>query len=57
MSVVRACRVQFDRRELGVELVKDVDVMPIDPHDSLPSGMQPNTVHPRLPSELQIQGT
>lgn len=30
------CRVQFDRRELGVELVKDVDVMPIDPLDSLP---------------------
>ncbi|KAK9904239.1 hypothetical protein WJX75_007439 [Coccomyxa subellipsoidea] len=35
-------RVQFDRRELGVELVKDVDVMPIDPHESLPSGIQLN---------------
>ena len=34
------CRVQFDRRELGVELVKDVDVMPIDPHESLPAGVQ-----------------
>ncbi|BDA45560.1 probable protein lin-9 homolog at C-terminar half [Coccomyxa sp. Obi] len=33
-------RVQFDRRELGVELVKDVDVMPIDPHESLPAGIQ-----------------
>lgn len=29
------CRVQFDRRELGVELVKDVDVMPIDPTENL----------------------
>lgn len=38
------CRVQFDRRELGVELVKDVDVMPIDPHESLPSGIQLNAV-------------
>jgi len=28
--------VQFDRRELGVELVKDIDVMPIDPGDCLP---------------------
>ena len=27
---------QFDRRELGVELVKDIDVMPIDPGDNLP---------------------
>jgi hypothetical protein len=34
--IVSRCRVQFDRRELGVELVKDVDVMPIDPLDSLP---------------------
>lgn len=35
---------QFDRRELGVELVKDVDVMPIDPHESLPSSIQLTTV-------------
>jgi hypothetical protein len=37
-------RVQFDRRELGVELVKDVDVMPIDPTESLPSGLLVNAV-------------
>jgi hypothetical protein len=35
----KRCRVQFDRRELGVELVKDVDVMPIDPLDSLPPSL------------------
>ncbi|CAL5228881.1 g12095 [Coccomyxa viridis] len=34
-------RVQFDRRELGVELVKDVDVMPIDPTENLPSIFTP----------------
>ncbi len=38
------CRVQFDRRELGVELVKDVDVMPIDPTDNLPSIFAPMMV-------------
>lgn len=32
-------RVQFDRRELGVELIKDVDVMPIDPTENLPVSM------------------
>lgn len=32
-------RVQFDRRELAVELVKDVDVMPIDPLESLPPAL------------------
>ena len=32
-------RVQFDRRELGVELIKDVDVMPIDPTENLPANM------------------
>ena len=36
LPTVRLRRVQFDRRELGVELVKDVDAMPIDPGDSLP---------------------
>ena len=32
-------RVQFDRRELGVELIKNVDVMPIDPTENLPVSM------------------
>lgn len=35
---------QFDRRELGVELVKDVDVMPIDPTENLPSIFTPMMV-------------
>ena len=40
------CRVQFDRRELGVELIKDVDVMPIDPTESLPAAVLAE--HPQL---------
>jgi hypothetical protein len=47
---MRACvlrRVQFDRRELGVELVKDVDVMPIDPHESLPASLAVDAVRAR----------
>ncbi|KAK9820084.1 hypothetical protein WJX72_005985 [[Myrmecia] bisecta] len=31
-----SCRIQFDRRELGVELVKDIDIMPLDPTECLP---------------------
>jgi len=32
LTVAPSCyRIQFDRRELAVELVKDVDVMPLDP--------------------------
>lgn len=30
------CRVQFDRRDLGTELVQDIDVMPMDPSENLP---------------------
>ena len=37
----RRCRVQFDRRELGVELIRDVDVMPCDPTENLPLSMMP----------------
>ena len=32
-------RVQFERRELGVELVKDTDVMPVDPTACLPQNI------------------
>ena len=44
ITIGMCCRVQFDRRELGVELVKDVDVMPIDPTDNLPSIFAPMMV-------------
>ena len=32
-------RVQFDRQELGVELVRDIDVMPVEPWVCLPPAM------------------
>nr|XP_027075043.1 protein ALWAYS EARLY 3-like [Coffea arabica] len=31
------CRVQFDRPELGVEFVMDVDCMPLDPMENIPT--------------------
>ncbi|EIE20316.1 hypothetical protein COCSUDRAFT_67577 [Coccomyxa subellipsoidea C-169] len=49
-------RVQFDRRELGVELVKDVDVMPIDPHESLPSSIQLTTASMLLNGRRALAG-
>jgi hypothetical protein len=39
-------RVQFDRRELGVEMVADVDVMPCDPLEALPPDLL--AAHPNL---------
>ena len=45
------CRVQFDRRELGVELIRDVDVMPCNPTHNLPVSMlsqNPHLVRARL---------
>ena len=40
------CRVQFDRREMGVEKVRDVDVMPINPTENLPASFV--TAHPHI---------
>ncbi|KAL3519017.1 hypothetical protein ACH5RR_021606 [Cinchona calisaya] len=31
------CRVQFDRPELGVEFVTDIDCMPLDPMENIPT--------------------
>ena len=53
MALVHGCcRVQFDRRELGVELVKDVDVMPIDPTENLPSIFAPMMVSVLIKSQI-----
>ncbi|KAG6394794.1 hypothetical protein SASPL_145384 [Salvia splendens] len=41
------CRVQFDRHELGVEFVMDIDCMPLNPLENLPTalvGKQPISV-------------
>ncbi|XP_020596183.1 protein ALWAYS EARLY 2-like isoform X2 [Phalaenopsis equestris] len=34
------CRVQFDRPELGVEFVMDVDCMPLNPVENIPEALQ-----------------
>ncbi|CAH9131290.1 unnamed protein product [Cuscuta epithymum] len=31
------CRVQFDRPDLGVEIVKDIESMPLNPYDNMPT--------------------
>ncbi|KAL9261197.1 ALWAYS EARLY 3-like protein [Drosera capensis] len=33
------CRVQFDRHELGVEFVKDIDCMPANPSEIMPASL------------------
>lgn len=34
------CRIQFDRPELGVEFVKDIDCMPLNPVENMPTSLQ-----------------
>ncbi|XP_038971852.1 protein ALWAYS EARLY 2-like isoform X5 [Phoenix dactylifera] len=34
------CRVQFDRPELGVELVMDIDCMPLNPLENIPEALR-----------------
>ncbi|XP_012069373.1 protein ALWAYS EARLY 3 isoform X2 [Jatropha curcas] len=38
------CRVQFDQPELGVEFVKDVDCMPLNPSDNMPASLNRHNV-------------
>ncbi|KAL5196092.1 Protein ALWAYS EARLY 3 [Glycine soja] len=34
------CRIQFDRPELGVEFVMDIDCMPLNPSDNMPEALR-----------------
>ncbi|XP_066392129.1 protein ALWAYS EARLY 3-like isoform X4 [Miscanthus floridulus] len=38
------CRVQFDRPELGVELVKDIDCMPLHPLENFPESLRQQSI-------------
>lgn len=38
------CRVQFDRPELGVEFVMDIDCMPLNPLENIPDALRRNNV-------------
>ncbi|KAL0376476.1 UNVERIFIED_CONTAM: protein ALWAYS EARLY 3 [Sesamum calycinum] len=54
------CRVQFDRHELGVEFVMDIDCMPLNPLENMPALLGRHTVAVDKPfenfNELQING-
>ncbi|XP_011071459.1 protein ALWAYS EARLY 3 [Sesamum indicum] len=54
------CRVQFDRHELGVEFVMDIDCMPLNPFENMPAllGAQPIAVDKFFENfnELKING-
>ncbi|KAL3591201.1 hypothetical protein D5086_009841, partial [Populus alba] len=49
------CRVQFDRAELGVEFVKDIDCMPSNPLDNMPEALRRQKTSV-LPKELLVNG-
>ncbi|KAL3641971.1 hypothetical protein CASFOL_012786 [Castilleja foliolosa] len=38
------CRVQFDRHELGVEFVMDIDCMPLNPFENMPAMLGRQTI-------------
>ncbi|XP_020552958.1 protein ALWAYS EARLY 3-like [Sesamum indicum] len=54
------CRVQFDRHELGVEFVMDIDCMPLNPLENMPALLGRHTVAVDKSfenfNELQIHG-
>ncbi|KAB5545373.1 hypothetical protein DKX38_013485 [Salix brachista] len=54
------CRVQFDRPELGVEFVMDVDCMPLNPLDNMPASMIGHSIalnrYIKNLNELKISG-
>lgn len=49
-------RVQFDRRELGVELIKDIEVMPVEPYLNLPPAIARQNPTIRLNGRLVVMG-
>lgn len=55
--MLHACnRVQFDRREMGVERVRDVDVMPINPTQNLPASFIESHSHILMNGHAMVEG-
>jgi hypothetical protein len=54
--MLHCCRVQFDRQELGVELVRDTDVMPVDPYENLPPALLAARPHMLLNGRQIVNG-
>ncbi|XP_021622906.1 protein ALWAYS EARLY 2 isoform X4 [Manihot esculenta] len=49
------CRVQFDCPEMGVEFVKDIDCMPLNPFDNMPEALRRHGFSV-MSKELQVNG-
>ncbi|XP_057998700.1 protein ALWAYS EARLY 2 isoform X2 [Hevea brasiliensis] len=49
------CRVQFDCPEMGVEFVKDIDCMPLNPFDNMPEALRRGRFSVAS-KELQVNG-
>ncbi|KAL6581931.1 hypothetical protein OROMI_005945 [Orobanche minor] len=50
------CRIQFDRPELGVEFVMDIDCMPLNPLENIPALLGGDTVPIENINELKLNG-
>ncbi|KAL6517142.1 hypothetical protein OROHE_017848 [Orobanche hederae] len=50
------CRIQFDRPELGVEFVMDIDCMPLNPLENIPALLGRHTVPTENINELKLNG-
>ncbi|XP_056166610.1 protein ALWAYS EARLY 2-like isoform X2 [Syzygium oleosum] len=54
------CRIQFDRPDIGVEFVMDVDCMPLNPLDNMPEALRRRSLFvdkfPVISKEPQIEG-
>ncbi|KAK8467928.1 hypothetical protein PHAVU_007G179500 [Phaseolus vulgaris] len=51
------CRIQFDRPELGVEFVMDIDCMPFNPLDNMPEALRHIDDRKGSPIEPHVNGT
>ncbi|WCJ43139.1 DIRP Myb-like DNA-binding domain [Euphorbia peplus] len=49
------CRVQFDSPEMGVEIVKDIDCMPLNPFYNMPESLRRRRL-PFISNEVQVNG-
>ncbi|TVU38319.1 hypothetical protein EJB05_11682 [Eragrostis curvula] len=49
------CRVQFDRPELGVEFVMDIDCMPLHPMENFPESLRQQNINNKYLSEVKLE--
>ncbi|KAK3159984.1 hypothetical protein QOZ80_1BG0053760 [Eleusine coracana subsp. coracana] len=49
------CRVQFDRPELGVEFVMDIDCMPLHPMENFPESLRQQNIVNKYLSEVKLE--